>query len=155
VARRRASRITAPRVSRNPGLYAAVVPVPADPGPYRSYIFSVVGVLDRPVVLGSRRNDVRARRMQGPRQAHRETGFSRLRRGQAVRAHATHILCRYLRENSPRLASFLPICPNSLEPHCFNAICVICHVGILTDRSIPHEWPRASPFACRSFGMIR
>lgn len=53
---------------------------------------------------------------------HRETSFSRLRRGQAVRAsaHAVHVLCRY-----PRRVSFLPICPDSSGPHCFSAIC--CH----------------------------
>jgi len=70
--------------------------------------------------------DVRARRTQGPRQAHHETSFSRLRRGQAVRAHAMHILCRYLSgQDSPRFVSFLPICSDSSEPHCFSAIC--CH----------------------------
>lgn len=126
VARRRAPRITAPRVSRNPGLYAAVV--------LERRSLRILGLTaltsspesalsDRPVVLGSR-CDRRARRTQGSRQAHHETSFNRLRRGQAVRAHAMHILCRYLRD-SPRLTSFSPICPDSSGPHCFSAIC--CH----------------------------
>lgn len=128
VARRRAPRITAPRVSHNPGLYAAVVLERRSPRILG--LTALTSSLESACPTGPSSSeadatDVRARRTQEPRQAHRETSFNRLRCGQAVRAHAMHILCRYLCEDSPRLASFPPICPDSSGFHCFSAIC--CH----------------------------
>lgn len=143
-ARRRASRITAPRVSRNPGLYANT-----GPGRRSPRILGLAALTSSPEP--ARRTgpssseadatDVRARCTQGPSSG---TSFSRLRRGRAVRAHATlHVLCRYLREDSPRLASLLSLIYLS-APIARGLIvsarsAVIRHAGILTDRSAQRE----------------
>lgn len=96
-ARRRASRITAPRVSRNPGLYAKTGPgrrSPRIPGLVALTSSPEPACPTGPSSSEADATDVRARRTQGPSSG---TSFSRLRRGRAVRAHATlHVLCRYL-----------------------------------------------------------
>lgn len=131
MARRRASRITAPRVSRNPGLYAAVrarMPVPVDPGSYRSYIFPGVGACPTgPVVLGSR-CDRRKRSMYAgaSRQAPPRNEFQQVEtRAGGPRPRHAHIVQVPRSPPLPRLASSLPIRPDSSGPHCFSVIC--CH----------------------------
>lgn len=86
--------------------------------------------------------DVYARCAQGP---HCETSFSRLRRGQAVRAHAMRISCRSLSEDSPSPQP-PPLAPRPFTSHLSRQglivsarSAVIRRAGILTDRSMPHE----------------
>lgn len=110
VARRRAARITAPRVSRNPGLYASVAFEAHDSGASRHfYVFSAS---ERAGADSSRQArqpggtspssseaDVRAGALTGLVRPRRGTSFSRLRRGQAVRAPTP---CGYCAGTIPR-----------------------------------------------------
>lgn len=156
MARRRAPRITASRVSRNPGLYAAVVLERRSPRILG--LTALTSSLESACPTGPSSSeadatDVRARRTQGPRQAHRETSFNRLRRGQAVRAHAMHILCRYLREDSPRL--FSSYLPRQLRVSLFQ--CDLLSSATRGSRRIAlcrTNGLRAGPFRCRSFSVI-
>lgn len=80
-----------------------------DAGPHGSWILPLLHLprspCRTPPSSEADATDVCARCTQGPRQAHRETSFSRLRRGQAVRAHAIRTLCRSLSGRTPPFPS--------------------------------------------------
>lgn len=124
------------RVSRNPGLYAAVGALDAGStriaGPHRSYIFPGVGAPRQ--APSSSEADVRARRTHGPRQARRGTSLSRLRCGRAVRAHASmRVLCAgsSVRISLPLSVFFFPLTARGFIVSARSA--VIRHAGILTN----------------------
>lgn len=155
--RRRPARITAPRVSRNPGLYASVAS-----GAHDSGALSPLLRLPRESVRGADARPAGAARQApgeaSPARRPRKPTYVLVHSGpssdpgtenefqQVVTrpggscAHAVQVLCRYLRRGpSPFVplarASFATILHRQLGPHCFSAIS--CHLGApgtLTDR---------------------